>query len=38
MDLRPTSSSDLSPQTGELAKDKNIADVPLLVGRPRIGG
>jgi hypothetical protein len=29
MDLRPTSSSDRSPQTGELAKDQNIADVPL---------
>lgn len=29
LDLRPTSSSDKSPQTGELASDRNIADVPL---------
>ena len=29
LDLRPTSSSDRSPQTGEPAKDRNIADVPL---------
>jgi hypothetical protein len=29
LELRPTSSSDKSPQTGELASDRNIADVPL---------
>jgi hypothetical protein len=29
LDLRPTSLSDKSPQTGELASDRNIADVPL---------
>src|SRR5262245_57054586 len=29
LNLRPTSSSDRSTQTGQLARDRNIADVPL---------